>query len=76
MMHDYWTYGGGYDIFGYVFMLFMMIIVVIGIIWAVRYLGHGGAGHGTESALDTLKKRYARGEISKDEFEQMKKDLQ
>jgi len=29
----------------------------------------------TESALDILKKRYARGEISKDEYEQMKKDL-
>ncbi len=28
-----------------------------------------------ESALDILKKRYARGEISKDEYEQMKKDL-
>ena len=31
---------------------------------------------GLETALDILKKRYARGEISKDEFEQMKQDLQ
>jgi Short C-terminal domain len=29
-----------------------------------------------ETALDILKKRYARGEISRQEFEAMKKDVQ
>jgi putative membrane protein len=45
----------------------------------VRLLGRdssrGAAGPPAETALDVLKKRYARGEIGKQEFEEKKRDL-
>ena len=74
MGHDMW--GWGWMWFGWV--LWLILIAVI--IWAVvRFTSSAsGRSHSTppqESALDILKKRYARGEISREEFEQMKKDL-
>ena len=51
------------------------------IIWAVVALIRGVSQPGSsdsskaDSALDVLKKRYARGEIDKKEFEEKKKDL-
>ncbi len=52
------------------------------IIWGIAVLVRGGALPGgaelprrTDSALEILKKRYAQGEIDKEEFEDKKKDL-
>jgi len=47
------------------------------LIFLIRWLvGMTKAPKPEESALDILKKRYASGQIDKEEFEQKKKNLQ
>lgn len=61
-------------------MIFFGIALVVGIFFLFRgswgSMGRFGPGYiQGDSPLDVLKKRYARGEINKEEFEQKKKDL-
>jgi putative membrane protein len=61
---------------GWIFMLIFWGLIVFGLILLIRWLiGMTKATRAEESALDILKKRYARGEIDKEEFEQKKKDI-
>jgi putative membrane protein len=74
MMH--WSdYGWGMG-FGWIFMVLFGGLVVLGIISIVLAISrrNGKAGPG-ETPLDLLKRRYANGEITKEEFERMKDDL-
>ena len=72
-----WGYGIGW--FWPIFMAAFWVAVIVGIIFLIRWVAMATRAreHGKleESALDILKKRYARGEITKDEFEKMKKDI-
>ena len=56
------------------FPLLFWILVIAGAVFIVRWLRERGQEQ-KESSLDILKKRYASGEIDRDAFEQMKKDL-
>lgn len=56
------------------------VLVLLGLAFGVRWLWRAGSAAGgiprqEELALDILKKRYARGEIEKEEFEAKKRDL-
>jgi putative membrane protein len=78
-----WGWGwmhGGYGLpfwwLGAGFRLLFMAAVAVGIVFLVRGAGrHGWRGHGHETPLEILQKRYARGEINKEEFEEMKRNL-
>ena len=69
--------------FGMIFMLLFWILVIAGIVFLIRWLiqstgsrnrsgSHAGEG---SQAMDILKERYAKGEISRDEFESMKNEI-
>ena len=66
---------GGWMFFHFLFWILVIIGVILLIVWLVRQPGRYEPGHSEESPLDILRRRYARGEISKEEFERMKKDI-
>lgn len=74
MMHwgDYgWEMG-----FGWVFMIIFWALVIFGVFFVVQAAMRIGKGEAQkETPLDILKKRYARGEITREDFERMKDDL-
>ncbi len=75
----------GFGAFGGLMMIPMVLfwgLIIWLIVWLVRGAGGGCGGSWrydrhdeSNSALDILKTRYARGEINKEEFEAKKKDL-
>ncbi len=73
-------FGFGGMLFGGLLMLLFWILVIGLVIWLVITVARGGqTGSVThtpvQTPLDILKMRYARGEIAKEQFDQMKQDL-
>ena len=78
--------GGGWGMMGpgmmggfsWMWLMPIFFIVFWGlVIWGIRGLSgsRGSDSSKADSALEILKKRYARGEINKEEYEEKKKDL-
>ncbi len=80
-MGPYYFGWGGMWMFPSFFIILMLVVIYL-------IFGRGGCRppwqdsgryygekKDNETPLDILKKRYARGEISKEEFEQIKKDI-
>lgn len=61
---------------GWILGTLFVVIVAFVIIMVLRNRGGTAGVSGSETPLDILKKRYAKGEITKDDYERMKKDIQ
>jgi len=70
----------GWFPFGWFFFIPVIFLVFFAFRWFLW--GGWGWGHGwyyrqySDPAMETLKQRFARGEITKEQFEQMAKDLE
>ena len=76
-------YGFGFPFIGALFMGCIWLLLIAGVIGLIAWLLRGGGGApgltttqpSGETPLDILKMRYAQGEITKEQFEQLKRDL-
>jgi putative membrane protein len=78
MGYSDWMWGGAGFMHGPVGMIVMALfwVLIIGLVVKMfQFFFSSKSPHKQSSALDILKERYASGEISKSEFDQMKKDI-
>lgn len=70
----FWMWGA----WGIGMMLIMVLFwgtVIVGLVVGIRWLLRQGREQRSDSALEILRQRYTRGELNKDEFASMKKEL-
>jgi len=73
--HPMWGMWGAWGVGMLLVMFTFWVLVIVGLIALVRWLVTQGRESRTNTALEILRQRYARGEINKDEFEAKKRDL-
>ena len=70
---------GGYEGYGWGFMplipLAFLVLLVLGVYYLLKELTRTEPSQG-ERALELLKERYARGEITREEYLKMKEELE
>ena len=75
-------FGAGMFGIGALIMIAFWVVVIGGVVWFVATLARGSQGQSAsptiaagQTPLDVLKARYAKGEITKEQFEEMKRAL-
>lgn len=73
--------GWGMGWFGMIFMIVFWVLVLVSLVFLIKWLikatkGEKNVSNGSSKAIGILKERYAKGEINKEEFENIKRDLE
>jgi len=77
MMGDYGGMGWFGPGFGGIFMILFWGFIIAGIVAIVRWLAPPRQTEDPEkSAIDILNERYAKGEINKEDYETMRRELE
>lgn len=70
---------GGFGLIGLLFNLAIIIGIVVLVVWAVKRFTSGATNwnqpSGNQSPREILQARYARGEITREQYQQMLGDL-
>lgn len=74
-MMGYGYYGGMMDGFGWVWMVLVLAAVITLVAWGTRTAMSSRGGTRESTPLDTLRQRYAAGEITTPEFEEAKRAI-
>jgi putative membrane protein len=74
--HPMWWMWGAWGIGMMLIMLLFWGAVILGLVVGIRWLLRQGREQRPDTALEIVRQRYARGELTKDDFERMKKELQ
>lgn len=70
-MHMNGWFGGGWFM-----MVFWWVVVIVAIVLIIGYINRNRSlPQKGDSALEILRKRYAAGEITEDEYKRMKKEI-
>ncbi|GEM_PF-308339 len=68
-----WAFGLALGLRGLVMLVFWGLAIA-GVVLLVRWLA--GQGSHAETALDVLKRRYAAGEVTREQYEQLRRELE
>ncbi len=66
---------GWWMVFGGVWMAIFWGGLIALLVWGITKLGRRNGSSPKRDPLDVAKDRYAKGELSREEFQQLKKDL-